>query len=349
MSLPQIESATLSSTHARATDQRFALANGRHAHYRHDGREARVTVDGALAFVVTGSEGRAQLCDLAPELDFAAGAGALAVVFACEPGLQSALLRAHGSRLERELLAAGLAHATDASGGRELVTTRDLLFQHAPLFLPLLPQLAPLAYCVSDGKRHPRRAVKRSGVLYSRYLPRARSTVSFRTLAGDADLELFHRWMNEPRVAAFWELAGTRDAHAEYLEQLARDAHNLPVFGCFDGEPFGYFELYFCKEDRVAPFYDAGDYDRGLHMLVGEARFRGPAWVAAWLPSLTHFLFLDDPRTTRVVAEPRHDNARMITYLEQASFLREKTFDFPHKRAALMVATRERFFQSCPL
>ena len=51
----------------------------------------------------------------------------------------------------------------------------------------------------------------------------------------------------------------------------------------------------------------------------------------------------------RVVAEPRADNAKMINYLQRAGFYREKEFDFPHKRAALMILGRERFFDRCKL
>jgi RimJ/RimL family protein N-acetyltransferase len=79
-------------------------------------------------------------------------------------------------------------------------------------------------------------------------------------------------------------------------------------------------------------------------MLVGEPEFRGPHRVVAWLPSLAHYLFLDDPRTRNVVAEPRSDNAKMIGYLQHAGFYREKEFDFPHKRAAMMILPREVFF-----
>jgi len=50
-----------------------------------------------------------------------------------------------------------------------------------------------------------------------------------------------------------------------------------------------------------------------------------------------------------VVAEPRADNAKMIGHLHNQCFHCEKEFDFPHKRAALMVLGRERFFDRCSL
>jgi hypothetical protein len=55
-------------------------------------------------------------------------------------------------------------------------------------------------------------------------------------------------------------------------------------------------------------------------------------------------MLLDDPRTRHVVAEPRADNAKMIGYMQQAGFCKPKEFNFPHKRAALMMLSREAFF-----
>ncbi len=36
----------------------------------------------------------------------------------------------------------------------------------------------------------------------------------------------------------------------------------------------------------------------------------------------------------------------MIAYMQTLGYYREKEFDFPHKRAALMAIGRERFFDS---
>lgn len=163
------------------------------------------------------------------------------------------------------------------------------------------------------------------------------------------NLARFNRWQNSLRVMNFWQEGGSLEQHHEYLSKLEADPHALTLMGCFDDEPFAYFEAYWAKEDRIAPFYDAGDYDRGIHMLVGEENHRGPHKVASWLSALVHYLFLDDPRTQRVVAEPRADNARMISYMQNQCFHCEKEFDFPHKRAALMILGRERFFDRCAL
>jgi len=198
---------------------------------------------------------------------------------------------------------------------------------------------------ITAGKRHPRRPPKPQGEVYRRFDHRIGAWVSLRTLSLDHDLERFNRWQNNPRVLHFWEEGGSLAQHRDYLSRLEGDPHTVTLIGCFDDQPFAYFEAYWAKEDRIAPFYAVDDYDRGVHMLVGEETHRGPHKVASWLSALTHYLFLDDPRTQHVVAEPRADNDKMIGYLQAQGFYREKTFDFPHKRAALMKVGREAFFE----
>ena len=187
---------------------------------------------------------------------------------------------------------------------------------------------------------HPQPPAKPQGEVYRRFDPQLGAWISLRTLDIELDLERFNRWQNTPRVLAFWDEGGSLDDHRQYLEKLANDPHTLTLIGCFDDQPFAYFEAYWAKEDRIAPFYDADDYDRGIHMLVGEQAHRGPHKVASWLSALTDYLLQDDPRTRRIVAEPRADNDKMIGYMQAQGYARIKEFDFPHKRAALMVLER---------
>jgi RimJ/RimL family protein N-acetyltransferase len=292
--------------------------------------------------------------ELSPDTDVAIGdvLGAMAALFERHPEAREIKLElgaptAFAERARR----IGLIHDIELGEGHlRGVCKRSTLLQLPGPWLPGRASAGyPLLYTMSQGRRHPERPPIALGTVYRRTVPAADTVVSFRTVAVPDDLDAIHRWMNDPRVAAFWELAGTRREHADYLERTLADRHVHPLVGCFDGHPFGYFEAYWAKEDRIAPFYDVDDYDRGIHMLVGEPRFRGPHRVAAWLPSLVHYLFLDDPRTRKVVAEPRADNAKMIGYLAQTGFFQAKEFDFPHKRAAMMIVSREVFFgEHCP-
>lgn len=204
----------------------------------------------------------------------------------------------------------------------------------------------PLCYAESGESNIPVRPRQPTGDVYARYIPWLGKTLSFKVADIDRDLVQFNRWMNDPRVSFFWEEEGDLDYHRAFLETQLADSRVIPLIGFFDAQPFGYFEVYWAKEDRLAPFCQATDFDRGFHLLVGEETFRGRQWLEAWYPSLLHYMFLDDVRTQRVMAEPRADNERLLRCSEMLGFEKLKEFDFPHKRAALISLSRTTFFGS---
>lgn len=206
---------------------------------------------------------------------------------------------------------------------------------------PATPEATP--YLAEAG--HPQRPAKPCGEVYRRHDPRLGKTFSLRRIEPERDLERFVRWMHLPRVAEFWEQAWPEAELAAFVERRLLDAHTLPLIGEFDGRPFGYFELYWAAEDRLAAHYPWAPFDRGLHLLVGEEDVRGARFVDAWLAGLSHYAYLAEPRTTRLVLEPRHDNRRLFRHLERLGLSRLRDFDFPHKRASLVMGRRERFFR----
>ncbi|WP_372399448.1 GNAT family N-acetyltransferase [Azospirillum sp. HJ39] len=263
-------------------------------------------------------------------------------LFTRDPACRFLLWR--GIEPDPEALRSGLLLA---DGGGDAICRRDAFWQlPGPWLRGPGTTGYPAIACGDGGGLH--RPPKPAGELYRRFDPALGLWISLRSLDIDSDLERFNRWQNNPRVLAFWQEGGDVLRHRAYLEGLAGDPHVQTLIGCFDDEPFAYFEAYWAKEDRIAPFCAPGDHDRGIHMLVGEEHHRGPHKVRSWLPALVHWLFLSDARTGRVVSEPRADNARMIGHMQSLGFLREREFDFPHKRAALMVLDRRDFFDRCP-
>ncbi|MBO1014336.1 acetyltransferase [Achromobacter sp. SD115] len=272
------------------------------------------------------------------------GAGEVQWLAALESTFTSAAGQARcdivASQVPRALLYSGVARA--AGPGRWQIE-REVLFQYAPLWLTHLGQPTPLRYH-HDKVRHPLRPPKPTGLLYQRYIPWLKKTFSYRALDIEADLALFSRWMNDPDVVVIWQEEGTLEQHRHYLQTMAADPHVYPMIASLDGEPFGYFEVYWAKENRIGPFCEADDYDRGWHVLIGEPAFRGKAFATAWLTSISHYMLLDDARTRRAVGEPRRDHLQQIRNLDRSGYAKVKEFDFPHKRALLVTLLRERFF-----
>lgn len=130
------------------------------------------------------------------------------------------------------------------------------------------------------------------------------------------DLQLLHKWMNDPRVSKFWGCAGPQSTQEEFLTTILKCKHSFPAIGLWDGKPFGYFEIYWVKEGPLSKYLGNGtdDFDRGIHVLVGEEEFRGKARVMAWITALAHWAFNSDYRTNNVVLEPRVDNERQVIF-----------------------------------
>ena len=289
--------------------------------------------------------------DLPSPLNPALAAAAMEYLFARNPLLESIGVAA-------ELLP-HLAHcgfditlpSTDPTHENSHIVSRPAFFQSRFLWHKQGHQATWYESWTTDNTNvdHPVRAPQPSGVLYERYDYQSDTQISFRTIDPDTDLEQFHDWMNQPRVAEFWEMAQSADELRDYLETGLTDSRTWPVIGSFNGEAFGYFEIYWAMEDRIAPYYDCSPWDRGFHLLVGDPRFLGERYSGCWSRSITHFLFLDDPRTRRLVGEPRHDNRRLLKLLEPGGWQFVKTFDFPHKRSALVDCDRARYFQEVAL
>ncbi|KAK3486772.1 acyl-CoA N-acyltransferase [Neurospora hispaniola] len=222
-------------------------------------------------------------------------------------------------------------------------------------YLPTYYPPAPLQYTITNHVRHPvRPKPPRMGeVFYTRFVPSVGQYLAFRVaslspqpvpyfgpvgpnppqgqnhLTQMTDLALIEAWHQSPRVSAFWG-----EYSVNFLTNALKSRHSFPVIGMWDGVPFGYFELYWVKEDLLGRYIGgeaANDWDRGVHVLIGEEWARGR--VQTWLSGLVHYAFMADYRTMSMCVEPRVDNTRFIQHLEYAGFTKEKEVTFPHKQA----------------
>ncbi|MGW8604268.1 GNAT family N-acetyltransferase [Streptomyces sp. NPDC055893] len=157
----------------------------------------------------------------------------------------------------------------------------------------------------------------------------------------DRDLGLVARWMNDPAVAAFWELAGPETATAEHIRtQLDGDGRSVPCLGVLDATPMSYFEVYRADLDPLARHYPARPHDTGIHLLIGGVTDRGRGVGSTLLRAVADLVLDHRPRCTRVVAEPDIRNTPSVSAFLSGGFRFAAEVDLPDKRAALMMRDR---------
>ncbi|MFB7916113.1 GNAT family N-acetyltransferase [Streptomyces sp. NPDC056061] len=157
----------------------------------------------------------------------------------------------------------------------------------------------------------------------------------------ERDLALISRWMNDPAVAAFWELAGTEAVTADHLRpQLDGDGRSLPCLGVLAGIPMSYWEIYRADLDPLARHYPARPHDTGIHLLIGGVDHRGRGLGTTLLRAVSDLVLDNRPLCARVVAEPDLRNTPSVSAFMSAGFRFFAEIELPDKRAALMVRDR---------
>ncbi|MEU5047195.1 GNAT family N-acetyltransferase [Streptomyces griseorubiginosus] len=157
----------------------------------------------------------------------------------------------------------------------------------------------------------------------------------------ERDLPLISRWMNDPAVTAFWELAGPQRVTEEHLRsQVTGDGRSVPCLGVLGGTPMSYWEIYRADLDPLARHYPARPHDTGIHLLIGEVPHRGRGLGSTLLRALADLVLDKRPACARVIAEPDLRNIPSVTAFLSAGFRFSAEIDLPAKRAALMVRER---------
>ncbi|MFF9070001.1 GNAT family N-acetyltransferase [Streptomyces sp. NPDC014891] len=157
----------------------------------------------------------------------------------------------------------------------------------------------------------------------------------------ERDLPLITRWMNDPAVSAFWELAGPESVTAQHIRaQLEGDGRSVPCLGLLDATPMSYFEIYRADLDPLARHYPARPHDTGVHLLVGGVTDRGRGVGSTLLRAVADLVLDHRPRCSRVIAEPDIRNTPSVSAFLTGGFRLAAEVDLPDKRAALMIRDR---------
>ncbi|MBT2414934.1 acetyltransferase [Streptomyces sp. ISL-12] len=157
----------------------------------------------------------------------------------------------------------------------------------------------------------------------------------------ERDLRLISRWMNDPAVALFWELAGPPSVtEAHVRAQLAGDGGSVPCLGVLEGRPMSYWEIYRADLDPLARHCPVRPHDIGIHLLIGAAADRGRGLGTMLIRAVAELALDRRPSCTRVLAEPDVRNTRCVAAFLGAGFRFRGEIALPGKRAALMIRDR---------
>ncbi|WP_405868779.1 MULTISPECIES: GNAT family N-acetyltransferase [unclassified Streptomyces] len=157
----------------------------------------------------------------------------------------------------------------------------------------------------------------------------------------ERDLPLISRWMNDPAVAEFWELAGLETVTESHLRaQLSGDGRSVPCLGVLEGTPMSYWEIYRADLDPLARYFPARPHDTGIHLLIGGVADRGRKLGSTLLRAVADLALDKRPACARVIAEPDLRNTPSVAAFLSAGFRFSAEVDLPAKRAAFMVRDR---------
>ncbi|MFE7748444.1 GNAT family N-acetyltransferase [Streptomyces sp. NPDC057428] len=161
------------------------------------------------------------------------------------------------------------------------------------------------------------------------------------TVEPERDVSVISHWMNDPAVAAFWELAGPESVTDAHLRrQLAGDGRSVPCLGVLDGVPMSYWEIYRADLDPLARHYPSRPHDMGVHLLIGGVTDRGRGIGTVLLRAVSDLVLDNRPLCARVVAEPDLRNTPSVSAFLSAGFRFCAEVDLPDKLAALMIRDR---------
>lgn len=155
-----------------------------------------------------------------------------------------------------------------------------------------------------------------------------------------ADLDLVHRWMNEPHVVASWGQAWSRERWAAELRGQLEGEHSRPHLVCLDDQPLAYVEIYRVARDVVATRFPVHPHDLGVHVAIGEVGRTGRGLGTATLCVVSDGLLRAEAACTRILGDPAAEHEVACRAFAAAGFRPVCEVDLPHKRALLFVRPR---------
>jgi aminoglycoside 6'-N-acetyltransferase len=143
----------------------------------------------------------------------------------------------------------------------------------------------------------------------------------------DEDAPILHKWLNDPRVLAYYEGRDRPHDMDMVRERFLRNTDLNGVLGClvtWTGSPLGYVQIYPVLGEALTLYGYPPDYRiYGMDQFLGEPDLWNKGIGTLLVESVTDWLF-QECKADRVVMDPRVENTRAIHVYEKCGFRKVK-------------------------
>lgn len=175
------------------------------------------------------------------------------------------------------------------------------------------------------------------------------SALFIRPVDLERHIGIIHHWANLPYSSRFWQMQGDRASLYEYYRDKVKDIQYRIFFVCLEEMPIALFEVYRSADDEVSRYYDFGQNDYGIHLMMApyrellgivKGRVRGISIDV--LITILQYLFTFSS-IENIVAEPDSENKGACDLATKVGFSFLKKITMSYKNANLYLFNKEEF------
>ncbi len=180
-------------------------------------------------------------------------------------------------------------------------------------------------------------------LLYSVHDPELNTTISFRSLQLETDIDFLYDWVNRTYAKRFWQLNGSKSILNDTYQTLLANPNAHSFIGLCDGKPVCQVDLYNVSADELKDHTDHSPDDCGLHLLMLPPHEMRKGLSVHMLSHFVHFYF-SFPASSRLFAEPDKENSLANRLATKAGFRFLKTIELSYKTANLYCITKDQYY-----
>lgn len=177
------------------------------------------------------------------------------------------------------------------------------------------------------------------GIVFKEFVSELGTTIAFRSLDLNRDLQLIYQWVNAEYAKRFWGLRGTPQA-IRSAYSAALDSPNAHAFiGLIEDQPFCQIDAYAIIGDELENHIDAQEGDAGFHLLMCPPRQMKRRW-SYWAIKCFQQYYFSHGQARRLFAEPDQQNYPANQLAINTGFAFLKTAELSYKTANIYCITK---------